>query len=221
MTDYTKAVDFAAKDSLLTGNPSKLVKGTEIDTEFNNISTAIATKADTADKLSVFAATTSAELAGVISDETGTGALVFGTSPTIATATLTSPTLSGTSGNVYSSTYTPTITNGTNITDSSASSQSFYTRVYDQVFFNIPISVNPTAIGEISLEISLPVASNFTATNQAHGMAMSTIGAVGAITGMQMAVISASIANDRLVLNGYAGDANSLQWNIIGKYRIV
>lgn len=37
------------------------------------------------DKLSVFAATTSAELAGVISDETGTGALVFGTSPTFTT----------------------------------------------------------------------------------------------------------------------------------------
>jgi len=38
-----------------------------------------------ADKLSVFAATTSAELAGVISDETGSGLLVFGTSPTITT----------------------------------------------------------------------------------------------------------------------------------------
>jgi hypothetical protein len=43
----------------------------------------------TTDKLSALAATTSAELAGVISDETGTGVLVFGTSPTIATPTLT------------------------------------------------------------------------------------------------------------------------------------
>jgi hypothetical protein len=40
----------------------------------------------TTDKLSVHAATTSAELAGVISDETGSGALVFGTSPTLTTA---------------------------------------------------------------------------------------------------------------------------------------
>ena len=39
----------------------------------------------TTDKLSVFAATTSAELAGVISDETGSGVLVFGTSPTLTT----------------------------------------------------------------------------------------------------------------------------------------
>jgi hypothetical protein len=39
-------------------------------------------------KLSFFAATTSAELAGVISDETGTGALVFATSPTLVTPVL-------------------------------------------------------------------------------------------------------------------------------------
>lgn len=39
----------------------------------------------TSNKLSVFAATTSAELAGVISDETGTGVLVYSTSPSITT----------------------------------------------------------------------------------------------------------------------------------------
>lgn len=42
----------------------------------------------TSGKLSQFAATSSSELLGVISDETGSGALVFGTSPTITTATL-------------------------------------------------------------------------------------------------------------------------------------
>ena len=44
------------------------------------------TIATSANKLSIFAATTSAELAGVISDETGSGSLVFGTSPTITTS---------------------------------------------------------------------------------------------------------------------------------------
>jgi hypothetical protein len=48
LTDYTKATNFTSKDSLSTGNPLKIVKGTEIDTEFNNIQTAIATKADLA-----------------------------------------------------------------------------------------------------------------------------------------------------------------------------
>ena len=40
----------------------------------------------TTSKLSVFASTTSAELAGVISDETGSGLLVFATAPTFATS---------------------------------------------------------------------------------------------------------------------------------------
>ena len=46
MSNYVKSTNFAAKDSLLHGNPAKVVKGTEIDTEFTNIATAIATKAD-------------------------------------------------------------------------------------------------------------------------------------------------------------------------------
>jgi len=48
MSDYTKSTDFASKDSLPSGNAAKIVKGTEIDTEFNNIATAISTKADSA-----------------------------------------------------------------------------------------------------------------------------------------------------------------------------
>jgi len=47
MSNYTKTVNFAAKDDLASGNPSKIVKGSEIDTEFNNIATAVATKANT------------------------------------------------------------------------------------------------------------------------------------------------------------------------------
>lgn len=45
----------------------------------------------TGSPLSQFAATTSAQLAGVISDETGSGALVFGTSPTLVTPALGTP----------------------------------------------------------------------------------------------------------------------------------
>ena len=46
----------------------------------------------TTDKLSVHAATSSSELAGIISDETGSGALVFATSPTLVTPVLGTPT---------------------------------------------------------------------------------------------------------------------------------
>jgi hypothetical protein len=51
-----------------------------------------ATIAITANKLSVFAATTSSELAGVISDETGSGLLVFATSPAFTTSVTTGST---------------------------------------------------------------------------------------------------------------------------------
>lgn len=61
---------------------------------------ATGTVALTANKLSDFAATSSSELAGIISDETGTGALVFANTPTLVTpnigaATGTSLVLSG------------------------------------------------------------------------------------------------------------------------------
>lgn len=61
------------------------------------------TVAYVANKLSVFAATTSAELAGVISDETGSGSLVFSNSPTLVTPTLgaaLATSITATSGNM-------------------------------------------------------------------------------------------------------------------------
>ena len=53
---------------------------------------ATGTAALTTNKLSDFASTTSLELKGVISDETGSGALVFATSPTLVTPVLGTPT---------------------------------------------------------------------------------------------------------------------------------
>jgi len=46
MADYSKATNFTAKDGLPTGNAGKIVKGTEIDTEFTAISSAIASKSN-------------------------------------------------------------------------------------------------------------------------------------------------------------------------------
>ena len=46
MSNYTKTTNFATKDSLPSGNAGKIIKGTEINTEFDNIATAIATKAE-------------------------------------------------------------------------------------------------------------------------------------------------------------------------------
>jgi hypothetical protein len=74
MSDYTKSTNFATKDALSSGNALKIVKGTEIDTEFNNIATAIATKAD-------------------LTSPTFTGTVVIPTA-TITTATITTANIS-------------------------------------------------------------------------------------------------------------------------------
>jgi hypothetical protein len=80
MSNYTKSTDFAAKDALASGNAGKIVKGTEIDTEFNNIATAVATKADTA----------SPTFTGTVTIPTATI-----TTANVSTLTATSATISG------------------------------------------------------------------------------------------------------------------------------
>lgn len=48
MSNYVKSTNFATKDGLASGNPAKLIKGTEINTEFDNIASAVSSKADAA-----------------------------------------------------------------------------------------------------------------------------------------------------------------------------
>ncbi len=48
MSNYTKSTNFTAKDSLPTGDTNKVIRGSEFDTEFNAIQTAVGTKADLA-----------------------------------------------------------------------------------------------------------------------------------------------------------------------------
>jgi hypothetical protein len=47
VSNYTKSTNFAAKDALNSGNAGKIIKGTEINTEYDNIASAVASKADT------------------------------------------------------------------------------------------------------------------------------------------------------------------------------
>jgi hypothetical protein len=46
MSDYIKQTNFGAKNTLVSGTAGKKLDGTEFDTEFNAIQTAIATKAN-------------------------------------------------------------------------------------------------------------------------------------------------------------------------------
>jgi len=108
MADYTKSTNFASKDSLSTGNPLKIVKGTEIDTEFNNIATAIATKQDYDSDLTTWAGKTAPS--GVVVGDTD--------SQTLTNKTLTNPTVTNYVESVVaigtvSSSNTISLTNGT------------------------------------------------------------------------------------------------------------
>lgn len=46
MSNYVKATNFTAKDSLPTGNSGKIIRGTEIDTELTAVASAVSSKAD-------------------------------------------------------------------------------------------------------------------------------------------------------------------------------
>jgi hypothetical protein len=46
VANYVKATNFAAKDALVTTDPAKIIKGTEIDNEYNAIASAVSSKAD-------------------------------------------------------------------------------------------------------------------------------------------------------------------------------
>ena len=47
MSNYTPTTDFASKDDLPSGDPAKIILGTDFSAEFNNIATAVASKANT------------------------------------------------------------------------------------------------------------------------------------------------------------------------------
>jgi hypothetical protein len=66
------------------------INGTQVlsATEYTGNAATVTNGVTTGNKISVLAATSSSELAGVISDETGTGALVFANTPTLVTPVL-------------------------------------------------------------------------------------------------------------------------------------
>lgn len=86
MTTYVKSTNFASKDALASGNPLKIVKGTEIDTEFNNIATSSSTKADLLSP--VFTGTPTAPTAATGTFTTQLATTAFATSAGTPTASL-------------------------------------------------------------------------------------------------------------------------------------
>lgn len=156
-------------------------------TSVNGTTGAITNVAKTTDKLSVFAATSSAELAGVISDETGSGALVFANSPVLVTPDLGTPSaldltnannlsitkISGLGSGISTFLQTPSSTNlASAITDESGSSGS------GKLLF----SVSPQVTTSLTTDSSSFDLVNTTATTVNFAKAATTL-SIGASTG--------------------------------------
>jgi hypothetical protein len=105
--------------------------------------------------------------------------------------TVTSP--AATDGNIFSGSYTPTLTNTTNITSSTASTL-YYTRVGNVVAVFGRVNITATATGNTLLGISLPIASALTTNGQVAGMGSVTSATVANNT---FGRINADATNDR------------------------
>jgi hypothetical protein len=109
----------------------------------------------TTNPLSQFAATTSSQLAGVISDETGSGSLVFGTSPTFTT-NITTPLINGTSGTLQIGT-----TDLVNIGNKTTTSQRLVRIGQDTAWIDIGSQSGATARPAIYFNVTTPDTTNF------------------------------------------------------------
>jgi len=119
MANYTKATNFTAKDTLPTGNAGKIVKGTEIDTEFTAIASAISSKADSNSPTFTGTPTAPTASAGTNTTQLATTAFVQAAGGRII------QTVSSTSTTVFSTTSTSFVSTGhtATITPTSTSSK--------------------------------------------------------------------------------------------------
>jgi hypothetical protein len=168
---------------------------------------------------------------------TGTGAPVRANTPTLTNPVISGGSITGLSSPSNSSdaatkgyvdglivttasgTYTPTLTNGTNVA-ASFSNVCTYTRVGDNVTVSGVISVDPTsgATNYTELGISLPpiASSNFTNGTQAAGVA---VGLVGSST--QAAKITSDSTNDRVTFEFFATNVSTAGFSFTFTYQVL
>lgn len=122
-------------------------------------------------------------------------------------------------GTLVSGRWTPTITNGANVAASTAY-PCHYMRVGNEVHFAGRIAIDPTSAATFTtLEITLPVPSNFTSLTDAAGV-FNAIGVTGVTTTVDTGAIEGSTANDRLVLSFIANDTANRAYYFSGCYEV-
>lgn len=117
--------------------------------------------------------------------------------------------------NVYSGTYTPTLTNTTNVAASTASVCQ-YMRVGNVVTVSGNVSIDPTALGQIVLGMTLPIASALTAATQCGG----TFAGSG-VTTINLGSVVGDATNDRATFDGVVADIANRTYGFTFTYRIL
>jgi hypothetical protein len=156
-------------------------------------------------------ATNNAERMRIASD--GVVTMATGSGLSISATAVTSP--AATDGNVFSGTYTPTLTNTTNIAASTAAVCQ-YMRVGSVVTVSGTVAIDPTAAGQIVLGMSLPIASALTAATQCGG----TFAGSG-VTTVNIGSIVADATNDRATFDGVVADTANRTYAFTFTYRIL
>lgn len=116
--------------------------------------------------------------------------------------------------NTASGTYTPTLTNVTNVTASTAY-QCQYVRLGSIVTVSGKVDVDPTGAGAVQLGISLPVASNFANNQECAGTAATPAVAY------QSAAVVADTANDRAEMQWIAVDTANRTMFFTFTYQVI
>jgi sugar lactone lactonase YvrE len=117
--------------------------------------------------------------------------------------------------NVYSGTYTPTLTNTTNIAASTAAVCQ-YMRVGNVVTVSGTVQIDPTLVGQIVLGMTLPIASALTAATQCGG----TFAGSG-VTTINLGSIVADATNDRATFDGVVADIANRTYGFTFTYLVI
>lgn len=196
MSNYSKTTNFLAKDSLISGDPAKVVKGSEHDTEYTNIATAITSKADasgTAITSGAINGTTigaSTPSTGAFTTLSATGLITASAGETIAsgqTLTLTGATVAGaptwastqtlnTSGNAA------TVTTNANLTGGVTSVGNAATVVTNANLTGGVTSVGNAATVVTNANLTGPITSTGNATAITSGNTYATPTLTGTVT---------------------------------------
>ena len=116
-------------------------------------------------------------------------------------------------GTCYSSTYTPTLTNTTNLTASTAAILQ-YNRIGNTVTVSGRLEIDPTIAGSVVLGISLPVASDIASSTQCGGTS-------AGLAQVESFAIYGDATNNRATLEGISVDTSNHSIWVNFMYQVV